>query len=197
MKEKIEFESEPGKESKFWFQIDVFPAEVQQQQDKSTKSANTTYIVNDSVYLQQETYRLTNNPSFNFKQYNYSTPKKPLDSFENMFQTPIPKSSNPNQTVLIVDDFPLNLMTATYILEGLGYKAMKAFSGQEGLDLLKESQINGKRFCMILADIQMAVMDGLEMSKKINKMISEGEICRVPIVSLTAKRLDDNERKIH
>ena len=204
---RIEFDSAYNKGSTFWFKIDVLCP-----QPKSASLQNEmTGIFNDSMVFQETSLHSMQSPDINVKRYasiKYNdnlTKLRTTSTFPtctNLFMSPqkqleTQETAPPSKRVLIVDDFPLNLMAASFVLEKLGYQTAKAFSGVEGLEVLKNSQESGNKFCMVLTDIQMPTMDGLEMSKEITRMISKGEMYNLPIVSITAKKMDDKERALH
>ena len=62
--------------------------------------------------------------------------------------------------ILLVDDIPENLLTLESILEDDSRILIKAFSGNEALKLLMEEPID-----LILLDIQMPEMDGVEVAQ--------------------------------
>ena len=80
--------------------------------------------------------------------------------------------------VLIVED---NLEVSEFIQQALSpdYKCMVAHNGKTGLDLAIKMKPE-----LIISDVMMPVMDGLEMCKQLRKNI---EISLVPIIMLTAK----------
>ncbi len=80
--------------------------------------------------------------------------------------------------ILLVDDRPENLLALEAVLEPLEYNLITATSGQEALKHLLDED-----FSVILLDVQMPDMDGLETAKH----IKEREHTRdVPIIFLTA-----------
>jgi two-component system, sensor histidine kinase and response regulator len=83
-----------------------------------------------------------------------------------------------NAKILIVDDEPNNLLALEALLKGIGAHLVRAYSGNEALRrLLKED------FAVILMDVQMPGMDGLETAA----MIRERALSRyTPIIFLTA-----------
>jgi signal transduction histidine kinase/ligand-binding sensor domain-containing protein/DNA-binding NarL/FixJ family response regulator len=87
--------------------------------------------------------------------------------------------------ILIVDD---NLEIADFIRKALapGYRCEIAHNGKQGLE--KCLQLNPD---LIIADIMMPVMDGLEMTRRIRKQIP---FSTIPIILLTAK--DDKETEL-
>lgn len=89
--------------------------------------------------------------------------------------------------VLVVDDNEINRLLASKILAKWGVQVDFAENGQIALE---KAQMNN--YDLILMDIHMPVMDGLEASKAIRKL--EGHHSRVPIIALTAS-LFANELK--
>jgi len=84
------------------------------------------------------------------------------------------------KTILIVDDSTTILMSLQNNLEIAGYIVETAKNGQEGLDKLK----NGFKPNLIITDINMPIMDGLEFIKHA-KTIS---YCKfIPILILTTE----------
>ena len=82
--------------------------------------------------------------------------------------------------ILIVDDSSMIRLIVSKATKKLGYEAIEASNGQEGLEsLLKHDDIS-----LILSDVNMPVMDGLEMIEK----IKENEKTKyIPIVMLTTE----------
>ncbi len=67
--------------------------------------------------------------------------------------------------ILIVDDEPGMCEFLEYLLEGEGYEVSTALSGAEGLLQLEE---NG--FALVLADIKMPGMDGIELLRRVREV---------------------------
>lgn len=82
------------------------------------------------------------------------------------------------QTILVVDDTPANLEVVMGLLSSEGYTVYAAASGQRAL---KQLQIG--RPDLILLDIQMPGMDGLETCQKIKANVDTASI---PIIFITA-----------
>jgi signal transduction histidine kinase len=81
--------------------------------------------------------------------------------------------------ILLVDDKKENLLSLSLTLENKGYKFVEANSGQEALKILLKEQ----DFAIILMDVQMPVMTGLETAELIRQ--SE-KLKSIPIIFLTA-----------
>jgi PAS domain S-box-containing protein len=84
--------------------------------------------------------------------------------------------------ILLVDDQPENLRTLEAVLEPLGYPLVTSSSGHGALRLLLE-----RDFAMILLDVRMPGLDGLETARLIKERTRTRDI---PIVFLTASRDD-------
>ena len=65
-------------------------------------------------------------------------------------------------TVLIVDDIPVNIILLKTMLARTNVKILTAVNGQEALDIVRQLKPN-----VVLLDIQMPVMNGLEVLKEI------------------------------
>jgi diguanylate cyclase (GGDEF)-like protein len=85
--------------------------------------------------------------------------------------------------ILIIDDMPKNIQVAAGILQENGYQMAFAQDGRTAL-----TQIDAKRFDLILLDIMMPQMDGFEVCRRIKANPNHRDI---PIIFLTAK--DDTD----
>ena len=82
------------------------------------------------------------------------------------------------ERILIIDDEPMNLKLTRFILDNAGYEVMTTTSGKAGVELLQEV-----RFDLVLLDIEMPEMDGLEVLRIIRGI---PEIANIRVVFLTA-----------
>jgi CheY-like chemotaxis protein len=91
--------------------------------------------------------------------------------------------------VLVAEDHPVNQRITSRFLEKLGITCEVVANGEEAIQALKE-----RDFDLVLMDVQMPVMDGLEATLAIRKL----ELLRgthVPIVALTANVLEEHRKE--
>jgi len=79
--------------------------------------------------------------------------------------------------VLIVDDDARIRALMARLLETSGYKAVEAANGKEALARMRQ-----RRPCVILLDLQMPIMDGLEFRRQ---QLADAELADVPVICVT------------
>jgi osomolarity two-component system sensor histidine kinase NIK1 len=93
--------------------------------------------------------------------------------------------------ILLVEDNLLNQRIVTFSLKKYNHEVVIANNGIEAIEHFRE-----KKFDVILMDIMMPVMDGLEATVKIREIESESQIeKRTPIIALTANTMDNDRDK--
>jgi signal transduction histidine kinase/CheY-like chemotaxis protein len=91
-----------------------------------------------------------------------------------------------NKKILVVDDMEINILVATTMLEKLGFKVDVSKNGFNAIEKYKK-----KDYCLILMDIQMPKMDGIETTHHIRSIVKPTP----PIIAFTANAMDGDKEK--
>jgi len=75
-------------------------------------------------------------------------------------------SGGKGQTILVVDDEPELRATTAEVLQLLEYQTIQASNGQEALEIIRE---NKYQFSLVLSDIVMPIMGGVELLEEVRK----------------------------
>lgn len=105
-----------------------------------------------------------------------------MSAMEKLDYSALPK------TVLIVEDNELNMKLFRDLLQAHGYETLEARTGPEALEALKESRPD-----LILMDIQLPEVSGLEVTKKIK---NDRELADIPVIAVTAFAMKGDEERI-
>jgi len=90
--------------------------------------------------------------------------------------------------VLIIEDNPANMTLATFLLQSAGHSVLAALDAETGLTLARDEQPD-----LVLMDIQLPGMDGLEATA----LLKSDEATReIPVVALTALAMKGDEERI-
>jgi CheY-like chemotaxis protein len=94
----------------------------------------------------------------------------------------------PPRRILLVEDVELNRRLLQMMLSAHGHEVIFATSGAEAVELVVR-----ERFDVVLMDVQMPVMDGVEATRQIRQMA--GPAREVPIIGLTANVLASEQQR--
>lgn len=92
------------------------------------------------------------------------------------------------KTVLIVEDNELNMKLFHDLLDAHGYKTLQTRDGMEALDIAREHHPD-----LILMDIQLPEVSGLEVTKWIKE---DDSLASIPVIAVTAFAMKGDEEKI-
>ncbi|QGJ71462.1 Hypothetical protein PBC10988_31670 [Planctomycetales bacterium 10988] len=132
-------------------------------------------------------------------------PISPLDLLDALRRTlglssartrPKPSLSSREDTkqykVLLAEDTEVNQQLAVRILERSGHRVVVASNGRMALEIWQQEP-----FDVILMDLQMPEMDGLEATEQIRSIERDKQLNRIPIIALTAHTMPgDRDRCI-
>ncbi len=91
----------------------------------------------------------------------------------------------PKTPILVVDDYPANLIALNAILDERVYDVLEAISGTQALEIALSRDIG-----VVLLDVQMPLMDGFEVARQLR---AHPRTRVVPIIFITAVHLDESE----
>ena len=89
--------------------------------------------------------------------------------------------------ILVIEDNETNIYLIGFILKKNGYEVIEARSGEEGVEFAVKEKPD-----LILMDIQLPGIDGLETTKRIRKLEADR---KTPIVALTSYAMTGDREK--
>jgi two-component system cell cycle response regulator/two-component system cell cycle response regulator DivK len=89
--------------------------------------------------------------------------------------------------ILLVEDNPVNRRLAVFLLRAHGYEVREATTGAEVFEILKTDHPD-----LIVMDIQLPGMDGLEITKKLKEQPATADI---PVVAVTSFAMKGDREK--
>ena len=99
-----------------------------------------------------------------------------------------PKPATRSQHIMVVEDNPINAETVSNYLNMHGFGVLHVENGQEALN-----KIGTFRPDLVLMDIHMPVMDGLEATRQI-RAHADPQIAQIPIIALTALAMSSDRK---
>ena len=93
--------------------------------------------------------------------------------------------------VLLVEDNAINMEIAHAILEEEHLNITEAKNGKEALEIFQNSKLS--EYDVIIMDVMMPVMDGLEATKAI-RMLEREDAKRIPIIAMTANAFEEDRK---
>jgi len=91
--------------------------------------------------------------------------------------------------VLVAEDVELNQFLAKHIMESWGCEVTIADNGRKAVEELQEQE-----FDLVLMDIQMPEMDGMEATRHI-RALPDARKAAIPVIALTANALKGDSEK--
>jgi CheY-like chemotaxis protein len=93
-----------------------------------------------------------------------------------------------DETILIVEDSPLNRKLVEAVLRPHGYRLLIAVDGEEAIEMATRERPD-----LILMDIQLPKVSGYDATKTLR---SQPETAHIPIVALTAHAMADERERV-
>ena len=104
-----------------------------------------------------------------------------------LFRSVVPDDPADAGAVLVVEDNLVNQKVVTAVLNKRGYRVSVANNGEEGLEMLEKGQ-----FAIVLMDVQMPVLDGLEATRR---MRADDRWKTIPVIAMTAHAMTGDREK--
>ncbi len=92
-------------------------------------------------------------------------------------------------SILVAEDNDINALLMRSLLTRLGHRAVIATDGEQALESWLASDAAGTPFDLVLMDVQMPKLDGIEAAKRIRVLEAGQRVRRTPILALTANTL--------
>lgn len=94
--------------------------------------------------------------------------------------------------ILLVEDNELNMEITEFLLKNEGALVTKAWNGKEAVETFQNSKIGA--FDMILMDMMMPVMDGMEATKKI-RSLNRKDAKEILIIAISANAFSEDKKQ--
>ena len=92
-------------------------------------------------------------------------------------------------SVLVAEDNEINALLMRSLLNRLGHRAVIATNGEEALESWLAAESAGAPYDVVLMDIQMPKLDGIETTRQIRAREAGQRARRTPVLALTANTL--------
>ncbi len=162
MKGRIGATSTVGEGSTFWFELTLPAVELMDLPDRSQSKGDRQFVSDNSRSAAAEAF--------------------------GELRSPEPGDEPGLVRILYAEDNPVNRELVGRLIRREGWSGVAVVNGLEAVENVRE---NGNEYDLILMDIQMPVMDGLEA----HKIIKQETRSSLPIVALTANTLPDDMRR--
>ncbi|HEY9723597.1 MAG TPA: response regulator [Oscillatoriaceae cyanobacterium] len=108
-------------------------------------------------------------------------------------QAKAPSANLVGRRVLVVDHNVANLTSLHHQLSHWGLLSLAASDGQKALELLNEAKRRSKPFDLVLVELMMPFMNGIELGRAIQ---SDAQLADVPMILLASKGFEENADEV-
>jgi CheY-like chemotaxis protein len=100
-----------------------------------------------------------------------------------------PASKAPGLSILVAEDNDINALLMRSLLGRLGHRAVITTNGEQALESWQAAKSAGTPYDLVLMDIQMPRLDGIETTRRLRGQEASEPGRRTPILALTANAL--------
>ena len=100
-----------------------------------------------------------------------------------------PAAAAPALSILVAEDNEINALLMRSLLGRLGHRVVITTNGEEALESWQAAKYAGTPYDLVLMDIQMPRLDGIETTRRLRSMEASEPGRRTPILALTANTL--------
>jgi CheY-like chemotaxis protein len=101
----------------------------------------------------------------------------------------VPALPSDRLSVLVAEDNEINALLMRSLLNRLGHRAVITTNGEEALESWLAAESAGAPYDLVLMDIQMPKLDGIETTRQIRAREAGQRARRTPVLALTANTL--------
>jgi CheY-like chemotaxis protein len=159
------------------------PAARHEIQDAPVSSALTGYLVKP-LRAASLAARLTMSPDISAPNLAIDLPAEAPDDAQ-----PASTKRERGLSILVAEDNPINALLMRSLLTKLGHSAVITDNGEEALESWLSAKSAGAPYDLVLMDIQMPQLDGIETTKRIREREAGQPGRHTPILALTANTL--------
>jgi CheY-like chemotaxis protein len=111
-------------------------------------------------------------------------------------RTEAPSPAVKGLSILVAEDNEINALLARALLTQLGHRPTIAATGEAALESWLAARAAGSRYDLVLMDLQMPGLDGLEAARRIRAAEAEAGDSRTRMVALTANAQTEDRQSI-
>jgi CheY-like chemotaxis protein len=112
---------------------------------------------------------------------------------DEMVEVPlVPAPGATGLAILVAEDNDINALLARALLVKLGHRPTMAKNGALAVESWLAAQVSGVPYDLVLMDVNMPEVDGIEATRRIRAAEDERAARRTPVIALTANAFDED-----